>query len=165
MENTTKISETMLKTEPEVGSGDIASSVAPSSFEWTVAEERKLVRKIDLLIMPLLVFGFIALQLDRGNISSALTDNFLVEVGITQNQFNVGQQLLLAGIIILELPSNLILYRLGPCIWLTAQIIVWGLVATFQAFQKGLAAFLVTRLLLRLTEGGFIPAGLYSITT
>lgn len=115
--------------------------------------------------MPLLVLGFIVLQLDRGNISSALTDNFLREAGITQNQFNVGQQLLLAGIVLLEIPSNLVLYRLGPCIWLTAQIVAWGLVATFQAFQKGLVAFLVTRLLLGLTAGGYIPAGLYSITT
>ncbi|KAF4544950.1 MFS transporter [Lasiodiplodia theobromae] len=78
--------------------------------------------------------------------------------------FNVGQQLLSAGIVILEIPSNLILYRIGPQKWISGQIFAWGLVATFQAFQKGLAAFMVTRILLGLCEAGFIPAGLYTIS-
>ncbi|KAF2136636.1 uncharacterized protein K452DRAFT_258800 [Aplosporella prunicola CBS 121167] len=115
--------------------------------------------------MPLLILPFMALQFDRGNIGNAVTDNFFEDVGITQNQFNVGQQLLSAGIVILEIPSNLVLYRLGPRIWISCQIFAWGLVATFQAFQKGLGAFLATRLLLGLMEAGFIPASLYAITT
>ncbi|KAF4457742.1 hypothetical protein F53441_366 [Fusarium austroafricanum] len=102
--------------------------------DWTDEEEAKLIRKVDFTIMPLLVLGFFALQLDRGNIGNALTDFFLADVGITQSQFNVGQQLLSAGIVLLE------------------------------AFQKGLGAFLSTRLLLGLCEAGFIPAGLYTIT-
>lgn len=118
---------------------------------------------------------------------NALTDFFLQEVGITQYQFNVGQQLLSAGIVLLEIPSNIILYRVGPTLWLGGQILAWGLVATFQAFQKGLGPYLATRLLLgygwtplclfeprlsnaladsgdSLCESGFIPAGLYTIT-
>ncbi|KAH6853956.1 major facilitator superfamily domain-containing protein [Chaetomium sp. MPI-CAGE-AT-0009] len=69
---------------------------------WTEAEEKALVRRIDLLVMPLLILGFFALQLDRGNIGNALTDYFLRDVGITQFQFNIGQQLLSAGIVLLE---------------------------------------------------------------
>ncbi|KAK0632608.1 major facilitator superfamily domain-containing protein [Immersiella caudata] len=114
--------------------------------------------------MPLLIMGFFVLQLDRGNIGNALTDFFLQDVGITQNQFNVGQQLLSLGIVLLEIPSNLILYRTGPTVWIGCQILAWGLVATFQAFQKGLASFLITRLLLGFCESGFIPAGLFTIT-
>ncbi|CAI4212299.1 unnamed protein product [Parascedosporium putredinis] len=132
--------------------------------EWTEDEENRLVRKLDFLLMPLLVLGFFALQLDRGNIGNALTDNFFKDVGITQNQFNVGQQLLSLGIILLEIPSNLILYRIGPTIWIGGQIIAWGLVATCQAFQKGLPAYMVTRLLLGLCEAGFIPACLFTMT-
>lgn len=91
---------------------------------------------------------FFFLQLDRGNIGNALTDNFLKDVGITQFQYNIGQQLLSAGIVILEIPSNLMLYRFGPRIWISGQIFAWGLVGTFQAFQSGLGGFLSTRLLL-----------------
>ncbi|KAM0216343.1 hypothetical protein ACHAQI_002762 [Fusarium lateritium] len=141
-----------------------SSDLEHVEIDWTIEEEAQLVRKMDFTIMPLLVLGFFALQLDRGNIGNALTDFFLSDVGITQSQFNVGQQLLSAGIVLLEIPSNFILYRLGPARWIGSQIIAWGLVATFQAFQKGLGAFLSTRLLLGLCEAGFIPAGLYTIT-
>lgn len=132
--------------------------------DWNSVEEDQLVRKLDFLLMPLLISGFFVLQLDRGNIGNALTDFFLADVGITQFQFNIGQQLLSLGIVLLELPSNLILYRVGPQRWITIQIIAWGLVATLQAFQKGPGAFYATRLLLGLLEAGFIPAGLYTLT-
>lgn len=133
-------------------------------IDWTQDEEKTLVRKLDMVVMPLLVLGFYALQLDRGNIGNALTDSFMEDVGITQFQFNIGQQLLSAGIVILEIPSNLILYRIGPQKWISGQIFAWGLVATFQAFQKGVSAYLATRILLGLCEAGFIPAGLYTIS-
>ncbi|KAL6915246.1 hypothetical protein FSST1_013006 [Fusarium sambucinum] len=137
-----------------------------SLSDWSEAEERAVVRKLDLLIMPLLIAGFFVLQLDRGNIGNALTDFFLAEVGITQFQFNIGNQLLSLGIVLLELPSNLILYRVGPQKWISCQIFCWGLVATFQAFikGKGVGAYYATRLLLGLLEAGFIPAGLYTLT-
>ncbi|KAM0285785.1 hypothetical protein ACHAQH_001247 [Verticillium albo-atrum] len=148
-----------------VADGSVDSSDGePSILEWTPEEERRLVRKVDFIVMPLLMLGFFVLQLDRGNIGNALTDFFFRDVGITQNQFNIGQQLLSLGIVLLEIPSNIILYRVGPRLWIGSQIIAWGLVATFQAFQKGLGAFLATRLLLGMCEAGFIPAGLYTIT-
>ena len=61
-------------------------------------------------------------ELDKGNISNALTDNFMEDVGITQNQFNVGQQLMSLGIVMFEFPSNMVLYRVGPARWLTLQM-------------------------------------------
>ncbi|KAH6662909.1 alternative sulfate transporter [Plectosphaerella plurivora] len=151
---------------PKHADGELSGSESPENdaLTWTQEEETALVRKIDLLLMPLLTLGFFALQLDRGNIGNALTDNFFKDVGITQNQFNTGQQLLSLGIILLEIPSNLVLYRVGPTLWIGGQIIAWGFVATFQAFQHGLGAFMATRLLLGLTEAGFIPAALFTIT-
>ncbi|KAK4231150.1 hypothetical protein QBC38DRAFT_259693 [Podospora fimiseda] len=149
-----KVAESQLSTSDDDG----------QEITWTEEQEKALVRRIDWLVMPLLILGFFALQLDRGNIGNAMTDFFLRDVGITQFQFNIGQQLLSAGIVILEIPSNIILYRLGPRLWIGCQILAWGLVATFQAFQKGLGPYLATRLLLGLCEAGFIPAGLYTIT-
>uniref|UniRef100_A0A8H7N2U3 Major facilitator superfamily (MFS) profile domain-containing protein n=1 Tax=Bionectria ochroleuca TaxID=29856 RepID=A0A8H7N2U3_BIOOC len=132
--------------------------------DWSKEEEERVLRKIDFLLMPLLVAGFYVLQLNRGNISNALTDGFLKDVGITQDQFNIGQQLLSVGIIIIEVPSNMILYRLGPSNWITVQILAWGLVSILQAIQQGLGAYLATRILLGICLGGYIPASLYSIT-
>lgn len=87
------------------------------------------------------------------------------DVGISQDQFNVGQQMLSLGIVLFEIPSNMILYRVGPEKWLTLQLFLFGTVSTFQAFQKGYAAFIITRLALGITESGFIPGGLWTLST
>ncbi|KAJ3957463.1 hypothetical protein N0V92_005963 [Colletotrichum tropicale] len=155
------VDEKQIKTVAE--SPESQSDGGHSEVDWSQEEEQRLLRKVDILIMPLLILAFFALQLDRGNMGNALTDYFLKDVGISQNQFNVGQQLLSAGIVILEIPSNLVLYRVGPTLWIGGQIIAWGLVATFQAFQKGLGPFMLTRRK-SLCEAGFIPAALYTMT-
>ncbi|KAL1302327.1 hypothetical protein AAFC00_002737 [Neodothiora populina] len=132
--------------------------------DWTDEEEKRVVRKLDFTVLPLLTIVFFFLQLDRTNMGNALTDNFLKDTGITQYQYNIGQQLLSAGIVILEIPSNLILYKVGPRVWISCQILAWGLVATFQAFQHGLGPYIATRFLLGLCEAGFIPGGLYVLS-
>ena len=76
------------------------------------------------------------------------------DVGITQDQFNVGQQMLSLGIVLFEIPSNMILYRVGPGKWLTLQLFFFGIVSTFQAFQTNYASFMVTRFLLGVSESG-----------
>ncbi|KXT00535.1 hypothetical protein AC579_8832 [Pseudocercospora musae] len=133
--------------------------------DWTKEEEKKAKRKLDFIIMPILTLGFFCLQLDRGNIANAITDDFQEDVGITQNQFNVGQQMLSLGIVLFEIPSNMILYRVGPGKWLTLQLFLFGIVSTFQAFQNNYGAFIATRFLLGITESGFIPGGLWTLST
>ncbi|OJJ54833.1 hypothetical protein ASPSYDRAFT_210570 [Aspergillus sydowii CBS 593.65] len=121
--------------------------------------------RVDMILLPILGLAFFALQIDRGNISAALTSTITEDLNITTNQINVGTQLLSAGIVISEIPSNVILQRVGPQRWLSAQLFAWGLVATFQAFVQSYPAYLVTRLLLGLLEGGFIPGALYYLST
>jgi MFS family permease len=58
-----------------------------------------------------------------------------------------------------------VLQRVGPKVWLTGQILAWGLVATFQNFITNYAGYLVTRTLLGLCEAGFIPGALYTMST
>ncbi|KAF7591703.1 hypothetical protein BBP40_001216 [Aspergillus hancockii] len=133
--------------------------------DWDDKEESTLRRKIDFILLPILGLAFFALQVDRGNISAALTSTITEDLGITTNQINIGTQLLSAGIVITEIPSNIILQRIGPQVWLSMQLFAWGLVATFQAFVKTYPAFLATRLLLGMLEGGFIPGALYYLST
>jgi MFS family permease len=133
--------------------------------DWTKEEEAAAKRKLDFLLMPLLLLGFFCLQLDRGNMANAITDDFMEDVGIDQDQFNVGQQMLSLGIVLTEIPSNMILYRVGPGKWLTLQLFLFGTVSTFQAFQKGYGPFIATRFLLGITESGFIPGGLWTMST
>ncbi|KAJ6011650.1 hypothetical protein N7451_003062 [Penicillium sp. IBT 35674x] len=128
-------------------------------------EESAVRRKIDFILIPTLALAFFSLQLDRGNISAVLTSTITEDLGITTNQVNIGTQLMSAGIVLSEIPSNFLLQRIGPRTWLSGQLFAWGLVATFQAFVQSYPAYLVTRILLGLCEGGFIPGALYYLST
>jgi hypothetical protein len=54
--------------------------------------------------------------------ANAITDNFMEDLNISQDQFNIGQQMLSLGIVLFEIPSNMVLYRVGPGKWLTLQL-------------------------------------------
>ncbi|GJN72225.1 hypothetical protein PLIIFM63780_005442 [Purpureocillium lilacinum] len=159
MADTKEVSPHVQATPPD------GETILAREVDWTVQEETKAKRKLDLIIMPILTLGFFCLQLDRGNMANAITDKFMEDVGINQDQFNVGQQMLSLGIVLFEIPSNMILYRVGPGKWLTLQLFLFGIVSTFQAFQRGYGAFIATRLLLGVTESGFIPGGLWTLST
>lgn len=116
-----------------------------------------------MTLLPLLVLGFFALQLDRSNIGNALTDTLTTDLGISSDDVNLGDQLMMAGIIVAEIPSNIILQKVGAPVWLTGQILVWGTIALTQAWITNIHSFLATRFLLGLFEAGFIPGGQYML--
>lgn len=66
-----------------------------------------------------------SMQMDRTNIGNAVTNNLFERINITQRQFNVGNQLLYVGVVLLEIPSNLVMYHVGPRWWLGGQVIAW----------------------------------------
>lgn len=104
------------------------------------------------------------LQLDRNNISNALTDTITEDLGISKDDVNFGNQLQLIGIILAEIPSNILLQKVGAHFWLTGQILLWGAVALGQAWVTDAPSFYATRLLLGLFEAGYIPGAQYILS-
>jgi len=99
------------------------------------------------------------------NLASALTDGFAKDIGVDQNAINLGNQLMFLGIVVLEIPSNILLQRLGPRKWISAQVLIFGAVATLQVFVRDRTGFLVARSFLGLCEAGYIPGGIYTLST
>ncbi|KAI9925367.1 hypothetical protein ASPWEDRAFT_164054 [Aspergillus wentii DTO 134E9] len=128
--------------------------------EWTEKEEKRLVRRLDYRICSWVCLMFFALQLDRGNISQALSDGMLKDLHLNTNQYNYGQMIFYLTFLCAEVPSQMISKKLGPDVWIPIQMVTWSVVGICQALIVGEKTFYATRALLGLIEGGFIPDAL-----
>ncbi|PGH02983.1 hypothetical protein AJ80_08774 [Polytolypa hystricis UAMH7299] len=134
------------------------------SSSWEYAQELDARRKVDSSVLPLLFLGLLVFQLDRMNLASALTGGFSKDVGIDQSTVNLGNQLMFLGIVVLEIPANIILQRLGPRKWMSAQVILFGFITTMQIFVKNHGGILATRAIFGLSEAGYIPGGIFTLS-
>ncbi|KIW18025.1 hypothetical protein PV08_02312 [Exophiala spinifera] len=127
------------------------------SATWDAQEEKKLVKRIDWLIALPACIMFFALQLDRGNIVQANSDNMLKDLGLNTNDYNNGMTIFYCSFLFAELPSQVIGKKLGPDVWIPIQMVLWSAVAMSQAAMHGRTSFFICRWLLGMLEGGFIP--------
>jgi Major Facilitator Superfamily len=127
------------------------------AFKWDEQEEKKLVWKTDLRLLSWLCVMFFGLQLDRGNLSNALTDNLLKDLNISSNDYNNGTTIQLLAFLTAEFPVQMLTKRYGFKRVLPILMIAWSTVSWGQAWINSRASFYITRALIGACEGGFIP--------
>lgn len=126
-------------------------------LEWTPAEERKVVRKIDWHVCTWACVMFWAMNIDRKNLVQAVSDNMLDQLNLTTDQYNYGNTIFLVSFLLAELPSQLVSKKLGPDRWIPAQMILWSIVSASQAAMQDSRAFYACRSLLGLLVRALSP--------
>lgn len=120
------------------------------------ADEQALYRKMMRRILPFLFACYVVSYLDRVNVGfAALTMN--QDIGLSATAFGIGAGLFFLGYFAAEIPSNLIMMRVGARLWIARIMITWGLVSAATAFVTGPVQFGIARFLLGIGEAGFVP--------
>jgi MFS family permease len=114
------------------------------------------VAKAAFRFVPLLTIAYLFNYLDRTSLGfAALTMN--QQLGLTPSQFGFAAGIFFLGYSLCEIPSNILLYRIGARRWIARIMISWGLVSAATAFVVGPHSFYAVRLLLGVAEAGFFP--------
>ncbi|KAF2648198.1 putative allantoate permease [Lophiostoma macrostomum CBS 122681] len=155
-----------MSTAVQLETGTELSTSPSEPIEQTLSdvEERKLIRRIDLRLLPILTVVYITAFLDRVNISNALTMGLPKDLHLKGDQPNIALAVFFVPYIIFEIPSNLLLKRLKPHRWLSMCTIAFGVAMLAQGFVKNFAGLLTTRMLLGLAETGMFPGSFYLIS-
>src|SRR5690606_35246723 len=129
-----------------------------------MSEERAYAR-VTLRLLPFLGLCYLVAYLDRVNVGFAKL-HMLADIGMSEAAYGFGAGIFFIGYFLFEVPSNLVLHRVGARIWIARIMVTWGLISGAMAFVEPLAratglevntGFYILRFLLGAAEAGFFP--------
>ena len=126
-------------------------------------DAKKLYSKISWRLIPYLFILYILAYLDRVNLGFA-APQFKHDLNLTDFAYGLGGGLYFAGQLMFDLPSNLLLGKVGPRLWISRIMISWGIIASCMMFVGGEHSFYGMRLLLGISEAGFFPGIILYLT-
>lgn len=125
---------------------------------------KKLLRKIDWVLLPFLSFLYLLSFLDRANIGNAKLAGLEEDLNMSGYDYNIAVAVFFPFYVAAEIPSNLAMKRFRPSIWIPSIMVAWGLVCTLMGIVHNFEGLLATRMALGLAEGGLFPGITYYIT-
>ncbi|KAF0428747.1 MFS general substrate transporter [Gigaspora margarita] len=128
------------------------------------SEEKRLLKKIDLRIIPLDTVLYTLSFLDRVNIGNAKLANFERDINLTNDEYDWALGRFFLGYVIFDVPSNIALIKIKPSVWISTLMVVWGIIMTIMAFAKNFSELMVLRFLLGLFESGLFPGVIFYLT-
>jgi len=125
--------------------------------------ERRTILKVSWRLLPLVVVSYLIAYIDRTNIAfAALTMN--QDVGLSSFVYGLGAGIFFIGYALFEVPSNIVLERVGARRWIARIMLTWGIVSGMMALTTGPVSFLVLRFLLGVAEAGFFPGIIFYLS-
>ncbi|KAG2226536.1 hypothetical protein INT45_014280 [Circinella minor] len=141
------------------------SSSDNQEYEPLTDKEYKRLRwKLDLRIVPFCGLLYLCSFLDRSNIGNAKIAGITKHLGISDDQFNVALSIFFVGYVIFEIPSNLMLKKVGPNIWIPLVMVSFGIVMAAMAAIHNGAGLLAGRFFLGIAEAGLFPGVIFYLT-
>jgi len=142
------------------GPSDSAYAVGPANVPILPANT---LRKITWRLIPFLFVLYVIAWLDRVNVGFAgLQMN--ADLGFSSTVFGLGSGIFFLGYCLFEIPSNIILERVGARLWISRIMVTWGLISAALMFVRTPAAFYLLRFLLGVAEAGFFPGVIYYLS-
>ncbi|KAF9635023.1 putative pantothenate transporter protein [Lasiodiplodia theobromae] len=132
--------------------------VESESLTFTAEEERRIVRKIDCVVLPLLCFVFLAQYLDKQTISYASVFGLITDLNLTGSQYSWCTSIFYVGQLVAEYPFIYLMSRLPLVKFVGVTIIVWGGICMCLAAAQDYPSFAAVRFLLGFAEGAVSPA-------
>ncbi|MGO4154222.1 MFS transporter [Cupriavidus sp. YAF13] len=125
--------------------------------------EKRAYSKVFWRIMPFLMLCYVIAYLDRVNVGFAKLQ-MAQDLAFSETVFGLGAGLFFIGYFLFEVPSNLLMHKLGARVWIARIMITWGIISALFVFVKTPTTFYIMRFLLGLAEAGFYPGVILYLT-
>ena len=132
----------------------------PRSEERPLSDEEATYRTILWRLLPLLVICYTVAYLDRVNVGFAKI-HMMSDLKLSDTIYGLGAGIFFLGYVLAEVPSNIILHKLGARVWIARILVTWGLVSACMMFVNSETSFYALRFLLGVAEAGFFPGIIY----
>ncbi|KQW70081.1 MFS transporter [Methylibium sp. Root1272] len=139
------------------------SNVATSHVQTQAQEDAATYAKVAWRLLPFLFLCYVCAYLDRINVAFAKLQ-MQNDLGMSDAVYGLGAGIFFLGYLMFEVPSNLILLKVGARRWIARIMVTWGLISAAMMFVTGPTSFYILRFFLGVAEAGFIPAILLYLT-
>ncbi|KAJ2990123.1 hypothetical protein NUW58_g3109 [Xylaria curta] len=143
---------------------DVVDHIDASYASFAHLDEKKILRKMDVRLIPMLALLYLLSFLDRGNIGNAKIEGLQEDLRMTDNEYNLCLTVFFFSYAAFEVPSNLLLKRLRPSRWLPIIMVAWGTVMTLMGIVQNFQGLVSARFFLGLAEAGLYPGCAYYLT-
>jgi len=135
-----------------------------ANIDTSGVDERKLIRKIDMALIPWLSFLYLLSFLDRTSIGNAKLYDLAVDLHMSDTQYLLTLTIFFFSYALFEVPSNIFLKRLRPSFWLSFLMLCWGIVMALQGVVTDFSQLMALRWLLGTFEAGLFPGVTYYLS-